>query len=120
MANLLATAFLTLLNECDVPAGFQRWLGENTMTDRSRFLLGAPKCIDTDLISQYGQRFTLGEKIAIRMAYKMCLEAVADVIESRTAVRISLDSAEIPRDDLATLKTFFTAVHGFMLSSKGL
>ena len=85
MTHLLAPAFRTLLNECDVPRGFQSWLGDNTMIDRSRFLLGAPKCINTDLISQYGQALNLGEKIAIRMAYKTCLEAVADDTEAKTA-----------------------------------
>ena len=93
MTHLLTHPFRTLLNECEVPRGFQAWLGDNTMIDRPRFLLGAPKCIDTDLISQYGQPLNLGEKIAIRMAHKMCLEAAADDTEAKTAARISPDSA---------------------------
>ena len=63
---------------------------------------------------------TLGEQIAIRMAYKMCLEAAADDSEAKTAARVSPDSADIPKDDLATLKALFTTRHGFMVTSKRL
>ena len=105
MANLLVHSFRTLLTECEVPAAFQDWLGQNTMTDRARFLLGAPKCVDTNLIDQFGQHLNLGEKIAIRMAFKLCQQAANDETDSRTAAKLSPDSADIPLADRSTLKT---------------
>ena len=120
MANVLTPGFLTVLTDCGVPVAFQNWLAQHTMTDRARFLLGAPKCVDADLISQCGLHLGLSEKIAIRMAFNMCNQVAKDENEARTAAKLSPESADIPLEDRNTLKTLFERRHGFMVSSKRL
>ena len=120
MANVLAPNFQTMLTDCDVPVAFQNWLAQNTMTDRARFLLGAPNGVDADLISQCGLHLGLSQTVAIRMAFNLCNQAAKDENEARTAAKLSPESADIPLEDRSTLKTLFERRHGFMVSSKRL
>ena len=120
MTNALAPNFQTTLTDCDVLVAFQNWLAQHTMTDRARFLLGAPNGVDADLISLCGIHLGLSEKIAIRMAFNLCNQAAKDENEARTAAKLSPESADIPLEDRSTLKTLFERRHGFMVSSKRL
>ena len=68
MAGQIQPTFQAPLTECNVPEAFQEWLVANTMVDRAKFLLGAPKDVDAELISQYPDRLSLAQKITIRIA----------------------------------------------------
>ena len=120
MAVQKQPTFQALLTECIVPMFFPDWLAANTMFDRAKFLLGAPKDVDAELICQYPDRLSLAQTIKICMAYTMCQQPANDEKEARTAAKLSPDSANIPIGDRETLNTLFERRHGFMVSSKRL
>ena len=49
----LEPSFATLLHDTGVVDAFQQWLVANTMTDRTRFLAGAPTSVDAELITEF-------------------------------------------------------------------
>jgi len=110
-----APAFIRVLLECKVPDSFLDWLQTNTMTDSTRFLLGAPHGVDRDLIETSGLQVSVGERIAIRTAFNVCKTAAADEERARIAASSSPGTAEIPTE---TLQDLFRRRHSFVLPSK--
>ena len=110
-----APAFIRVLAECKVPESFRDWLQTNTMTDGTRFLLGAPHGVDRDLIETCGLQLNCAERIAIRMAFNVCKTAAADEERARIAASSSPGTADIPTE---TLQDMFRRRHSFVLPSK--
>ena len=98
-----APTFARVLTECKVPDAFRAWLLTNTMTDSTRFLLGAPHGVDRDLIETCGLQLSVAERIAIRMAFNVCKTAAADEERARIAASSSPGTADIPTETLQDL-----------------
>ena len=110
-----STAFARVLNECNVPKPFQAWLLKCKIYEKDLFLLGAPNSCDLDLIDPCGLHFDIAEKIAIRLAFRICRTASEDEERARITAAASLGSVDIPT---ATLQDAFLRRHVFVVPSK--
>jgi hypothetical protein len=112
-----STAFARVLSECNVPKSFQAWLLKCKIYEKDLFLLGAPNSCDRDLIDPCGLQFDIAEKIAIRLAFRICRTASEDEERARITAAASPGSVDIPT---ATLQDAFFRRHAFVLPSKRL
>ena len=106
MAARIERTFQSLLDDCGVDDGFQKFLERKTLVNTTRFLAAIPRNIDDDLIAPYrdgGGRPGIPELVNIRMVYTLCVEAEADAKATRAAVKASPETASIPEHDKSTV-----------------